>query len=294
MDERQPLPPGTMIDSIRVDDIVTSGGFGLTYWGEDTRLERIVFVKEYFPLGAAKRGIGRQIEARPEGMPVFKWGRQRCLEEARILGRLTHHGFPRVMSFQEANGTAYTILAAVEGGTLEAALGAQPAPLPDDDVRALLSQILDAVELLHAEGIVHRDLAPDNIMLTIAGDPVLTDLFCAHRIGHPMNPDWPIAKPGYSPIEQYSYDFSRLGPWSDIYAIGALFYRITTGIPPVPSIQRVDPHRADGAVDQLIPLARAALARYSTGLTMTIEHALAIEPQDRPASIQELRRIAGI
>jgi hypothetical protein len=174
-----------------------------------------------------------------------------------------------------------------EGPTLKAAL-AQQAERPDEaTIRTWLDPLLDALAVLHGAGCLHRDIAPDNILLTASG-PLLLDFGAARRVIGDLTHDLTVVlKPGYAPIEQYG-DVPTMtqGPWTDLYALACVVYYAITGKVPMPSVER--------AIEDHLPLlSTAAAGRYGESLLRVMDAALAVRPQDRPQDVARLRTLLG-
>ena len=215
----------------------------------------------------------------------YKWGLDRFLDEARMLARFDHPGIVRVQQFFEAHGTAYIAMEYLEGRTL-GALYEEEKVLREQRLRELLSPVLDALEQVHAAEFLHRDIKPGNIMFRSDGMPVLID-FGAARAALAMRSQnmTAIVTPGFSPIEQYSTSAeSKQGPWTDIYAIGAVLYRGMTGIVPSDATART-------MDDRLVPTGEAVTGRYGKPLTDAVDWALRMRGTDRPQSIVEWREV---
>jgi hypothetical protein len=175
------------------------------------------------------------------------------------------------------------------GQTLYEWLRAQDAPVPEATLLRIVGAVLEPLERLHAEGVVHRDVAPDNILMLEGGQPLLLDLGAARQIiGDMTQALTAFLKPGYAPVEQYAEGPPmRQGPWTDIYAMAAVMYFAVMGKAPAPSVERL-------IGDELRPLRDLAEGMYSPGLLSAIDRALAPRPEDRPASVAEFRCWLGI
>jgi hypothetical protein len=176
-----------------------------------------------------------------------------------------------------------------EGLTLRAALRDLPRTPGESWLTALLAQLLDALELIHARNCFHRDIAPDNILLLRDGRPLLLDFGAARRvIGDMTQVLTVILKPGYAPLEQYAETPSmKQGPWTDLYALASVVYFAITGEAPAPAVARV-------LTDPVVPIRKAAAGRYSEALLGAIDRALSVRPEGRPQSVAEFRRALGI
>jgi serine/threonine protein kinase len=218
------LPPGTRLGEFEVVRVLGVGGFGIVYLARDHALERDVALKEYMPSSLASRGLAGQITVRSSSFAeTYAIGLRSFINEARMLARFDHPSLVKVYRFWEDKGTAYMVMPYLEGRSLREVRKAMEAPPNGRWLRGLLDPVLDAVDRLHREGVFHRDIAPDNIIITSAGLPVLLDFGAARRaISDRTQAFTAILKPSYAPIEQYA-DMSsmRQGPWTDLYAIGA-------------------------------------------------------------------------
>ena len=283
---RGALQPGTRVKEFEFLQVLGHGGFGITYKGWDAALEKTVAIKEYMPADTAVRDIDQSVQPKTsDSEKDFRWGLERFLEEARMLARFDHPGIVRVQQFFEAHGTAYIAMEYLEGWTL-GALYEDRKVLKEDDLRTLLGPILDTLEQVHEADFLHRDIKPSNIMLRQGGIPVLID-FGAARVALAMRSQsmTTIVTPGYSPIEQYSASSeAKQGPWTDIYALGAVLYRGMTGIVPSDATART-------MDDSMAPVGEAAVGRYSKSLIDAVHWALRMWGPDRPQTIGEWRDV---
>ena len=283
---RGALPASTRVQEFEFQQVLGHGGFGITYRGWNTVLQKTVAIKEYMPAGTAIREGDLSVHPKTgEDEKDYKWGLDRFLDEARMLARFDHPGIVRVQQFFEAHGTAYIAMEYLEGRTL-GALYEEEKVLREQRLRELLSPVLDALEQVHAAEFLHRDIKPGNIMFRSDGMPVLID-FGAARAALAMRSQnmTAIVTPGFSPIEQYSTSAeSKQGPWTDIYAIGAVLYRGMTGIVPSDSTART-------MDDRLAPTGEAVTGRYGKPLTDAVDWALRMRGTDRPQSIVEWREV---
>lgn len=280
---RDALPPGTRVHEFEFRKVLGRGGFGITYLGWDSRLERAMAIKEYMPSGFAVRDAEWSVHPTSgEGHRTYTWGLDRFLEEARMLARFDRvPGVVDVKRIFEAHGTAYTVMEYLEGGTLSLILKPGKS-LSEDRLRAILAPLLEALEQVHAAGFFHRDIKPGNIMFRGDAIPVLIDFGAARAaIAGRSQSIAAIVSPPYTPIELYSASTeSRKGPWTDIYALGAVLYRGMTGVSPPEAPERV-------MDDRLVPIAEAAGRTYSKALTGAVDRALQMRIEDRPQSVRE-------
>ena len=242
MDSRLALPQNTILDgSYRIERVVGVGGFGITYEAEDLNLGTMVAIKEYYPFDFGDRDATMSVQPKSDLCKrTFEWGRSNFLQEARTLARFEHPNIVRVTRVFEANSTAYMVMRFEQGRNFEAWLTSLGRPPTQDELDAITAAVLRALETMHAANFLHRDIAPDNIIVRADGSPVLLDFGAARRAVAEMSQSVTgIVKPGYSPHEQYSSDSRLQGPWSDFYALGGTLYRAIAGRPPEEATLRV-------------------------------------------------------
>ncbi|MGE0579959.1 serine/threonine-protein kinase, partial [Reyranella sp.] len=278
------LPAGTELRGYEMMAILGQGAFGITYRARDLTLHRDVAIKEYLPTTLALReGHTTVVPRSPEHAEQFAWGRERFLEEARTLARLDRStAIVRVYDFLEANGTAYMIMALVEGESLSKRLQRDQS-LGPEAIEQLLFPLLDGLEEVHAAGFLHRDIKPANIMVDAKGDPTLID-FGASRAAMAQRTTTMTAifTPGYAAAEQFTS--VRLGPWSDIHGLAATLYHAITGHAPPSAIDRI-------MKDTCVPLAQLQPAGFAPALLAGIDAGLAVRAEDRPQSIADWRSL---
>ena len=212
------------------------GGFGITYRGLDVRLNRIVAIKEYYPTALVTRNQSRLVECYTDAQrPAYEKSRDQFLREAQTLARLDRiDEIVNILDYFPANNTAYIVMEYLEGKTLSQMV-TQDGPMSPETTLILLKPILRALAAMHAQGIIHRDISPDNLMMLKNGKVKLLDLGCARDIETSAMMSV-MLKPGYAPVEQYTG--SDQGPWTDIYALCATAYYLMTGLVPPASLMR--------------------------------------------------------
>lgn len=276
------LAPGYALNEYRIESTLGIGGFGLTYLATDCNLKLKVAIKEYMPSDLASRCDDQSIEPKSdESRDTFNWGLARFLDESRTLASFRHPNIVRVMRFFEANKTAYMVMEFVAGQSFTEWVKPRR-PLAEKEVLSIINPLLDGLELIHQGGYLHRDIKPSNIFIREDSSPVLLDFGSARAVS--ANTELTaIVTPGYAPFEQ-SHSHGNQGPWSDLYAIGAVLYWIVTGQRPVEAAARV-------RRDVMAPASQIGdPSRYSAGLLQAIDWALKPDEEARPQSVAEFRR----
>jgi len=222
-EHRHALPKGFELDGYRIKSMLGAGGFGITYLAEQTSIGRNVAIKEYLPAGIAARARD-DVSVEPvsdEDRADYEYGLGKFREEAKTLVTFDHPNIVTVHDYKEANGTAYLVMQYVEGETLQAILK-RDKTLPENEIREILDPILDGLDHVHKAEFLHRDIKPDNIVIRKDGVPILIDFGAARlALGEKSKSLTAIVTPGYAPFEQYASRGNQ-GPWSDIYAMGAV------------------------------------------------------------------------
>lgn len=286
--DTRPLPIGHRMEEFEITGVLGSGGFGIVYRAFDHALERVVAIKEYMPAMLATRQGDLSIALRGERFAAtFKTGRAGFINEARLLAKFDHPGLIKVLRFWEGHGTAYMATPCYEGLTLKQRLAGGRA-LGEADIMRMLAALLGALETLHRAQCFHRDIALDNILMQPDGTPVLLDFGSARKlIGDLVDDSSIMLKPGYSPIEQYTDDpaFPQ-GPWTDIYALGAVIHILVSGqLPPAAVVRSIS--------DNYQPL-EGSTQRYSATLLRAADAALRQRIEDRPQSVGAFAALLGL
>jgi len=285
-ERKHALPQGTVLrDSYRIESVLGSGGFAITYLGSHTGLDQKVAIKEYMPDQFAVREEDRAtVRPRSDAGDDYKHGLRRFAEEARTLAKFRHPGIVPVTDIFEENGTAYMVMEYVEGESLHQHL-ARVGTLDEPAFRTIFDPILAALAEVHANGILHRDIKPANIYVRADGSPVLLDFGNSREaLGTKARSLTVALTPGYAPSEQYS-SRGKQGPWTDIYSLGATMYASIAGIDP--------PEAPDRALDDdYVPVAevdKRIESEYAASLLEAVDRALAVRPDERPQDIGDFR-----
>ena len=285
------LPVGTRLGEFEIKQVMAAGGFGIVYRAWDELLNRWVALKEYMPSTLATRASSSQVVVRSRrDQNTFDVGLRSFVNEAHSLAQFDHPSLVRVYRFWEANGTAYMVMPLCEGLTLSETLAHLGAPPDEDWLLSLLAPLTEALAVIHAEQLYHRDIAPDNIILLARdGRPVLLDFGAARRvIGDTAHAPTVIVKAGYAPVEQYDeVPGMEQGPWTDIYALAAVVHFALAG-------GKLPSALARYAHDSYVPLSQRFAGRYSDGFLQAIDRGLAVRPADRTQSIEDFRHDMGL
>ena len=234
------LAPDTILkDKYRVGVLLGSGYFGMTYMAFDTVLQQMVAIKEFFPNGLVKRAEnGLEVSPVLDADSAFESGKRAFKEEAvRIFGSFDLPGICAVKDFFEANGTSYIVQEYLSGGTLKEYLQQKNNHMISwDECLEMFTPVLEGLNHIHAMGIIHRDISPDNLMFSASGELKLIDFGAAKY--HASSEDSLVAKSYYAAPEQYK-DTQMIGPWSDLYALCCVMYEVLTGKKPTPALLRM-------------------------------------------------------
>jgi serine/threonine-protein kinase len=281
------LPEGTRLWDGRfvLRRVLGRGGFGITYEATDRRLDRTVAIKELFPSPAFRRGL--DVVAPAHAMQLFAEARERFLREAAVLARFSHPGIVRIYEVAEENNTAYLVMELLDGRSLAALQAARGGgPLAEPDVLRVASSCGQALTVVHVDGVLHRDINPSNIVITLDGRAVLVDFGLAREFRSEVSGSMTrLVTPGYAPPEQYLGQ-GQFGPPTDVYGLSATLYKLLTGVAPVPALDRQggnsmpSPRRLNPA------LSRTVSDGVMDGLELVAAH--------RPATMVELMRRLGL
>ena len=274
------LKEGEFLQEYQVVRVLGAGGFGLTYLAFDQNLDKPVAIKEYLPNDLAVRFGATSVKPKStEAGEDFKWGLEQFLNEARTLAKFNHPNIIRINRFFEANGTGYIVMDYAEGQTLTAKIKEQ-SKLNESELKPLLLAVSEGLKQAHGFGILHRDIKPGNIMLLDDGTPILIDFGSARQaIGIKSKSVTSIVTPGYAPIEQYDSN-GKQGPWTDIYALGAVAYVGLVGERPPDATGRI-------RVDTMISALEAAKGQASEAFLKAVDWALCPHEDSRPQNIDD-------
>jgi serine/threonine protein kinase len=281
----QPLPQGHQLESYRISSVLASGGFSIVYLASDER-DQPVAIKEYLPASLALRHNGSVLPSIAEdNLATFRYGMRCFFEEGRALARLSHPNVVRVLNFFRANETVYLVMRYERGRTLQQHIGQRLGSLKENFIRHVFVQLLNGLREVHSARMVHLDIKPSNIYLRNDGTPVLIDFGGARHtaIAEGQQRLRPMYTPGFAPPEQYK-DRDLLGPWSDIYGVGASMYACMAGETPLTADKRVEN-------DRYVPATKLWAGKYSKELLETIDWCLELDHMQRPQSVFALQKV---
>ncbi len=276
------LPPGTVLrERYLIGRVLGEGGFGITYIGCDLRLELKVAIKEYFPTDRANRVARASTEVSSYSGAAgerYEAGKTRFLQEARAMARMDKQPvIVGVRDFFELNNTAYIVMEYVEGTTFKDLVAQRGGRVPAGELLHVMEPLFSALSAMHRQGLIHRDISPENLMLE-NGDVRLLDFGCARESAEGEVTMTIALKHGYAPVEQYQN--KGQGPWTDVYALSATMYYCLTG--------RKPPQSMDRLVEDELVLPR----KLGVDLTLRQERALiygmGVRPRRRFQSVEEL------
>ncbi|MDD3530312.1 MAG: serine/threonine-protein kinase [Gallionellaceae bacterium] len=272
------LPTGFRLGEYTIDRRIGGGGFSLVYLATAPDGQPVA-IKEYLPDGLVTRDEDGTVRtASPERESAFRQGMRYFFEEGRALADIRHPNVVEVSNFFRANETVYMVMRYERGKTLQnhiRALGGEP--MREGFIRSVFIQLLNGLREIHARRLLHLDIKPSNIHIRLDGTPVLIDFGAARQALLGDQNYVPMYTPGYAAPEQYNQR-SRLGPWTDIYGVGASMYACVAGRPPPPADERM-------LEEKLVPVREEFADRYSPELLGLIDDLLSLPYTERPQSV---------
>jgi serine/threonine protein kinase len=278
------LPDTELNNRYKIAEVLGHGGFGITYSALDKILNVKVAIKEYLPRQLATRAEGQTKVSifTGESRKHYNYGLKKFLEEAQSIAQFSHH--PNIVSardYFETNNTAYMVMEYIEGVTLKEYLGQKGGRIPFHEAKAIMMPVIDALREVHSAGLLHRDISPDNIFLTITRQVKLIDFGAArYQAGEQSKSLSVILKIGYAPEEQYRSS-GRQGPWTDVYAVAATLFKTITGQTPPDALDRLED-------DTLVPPSQLGVT-IPPQAEHTLLKALAVRASDRFQTVDEFK-----
>src|SRR3989344_5914290 len=271
-----PLPSGTVVGGYQIVKKLAAGGFGVVYLAEDPE-NRLVALTEDLPASRAERAAGELIpRVKPDKQPLYRLGLKSFFEEGRSLAQIAHPSVVSVLNFFRENETVYMVMNYLQGDTLQDFIVTardlkRDKVFRESTIRSLFDEIL------------HLDIKPANIFITNDNKAGLLDFGAAREVlSKEGNFIRPMYTPGFAAPEMYRRD-SSMGPWTDIYAIGACIYACMQGFPPNEAPQRIEKDRLSLALTKLRGV-------YSDNLIEVVEWCMALDPLSRPQSVFALQK----
>ncbi|HEY0562726.1 MAG TPA: serine/threonine-protein kinase [Methylophilus sp.] len=281
--KNQALPIGFKLHDYTITKVLSSGGFSFVYLAHDPN-KKTIAIKEYMPTGLALRDKGVTVQLDQHGdSAAFKHGLKSFFEEGLSLAKIDHRNIVRVLNFFRANNTVYMVMKYERGKSLQEYILAHQAPISENFVRRVFAELLTGLREVHTHKLLHLDIKPANIYIRLDGSPVLLDFGSARQTLSETKSNIPLSyTPGFAPPEQY-IDRRHLGPWSDIYSIGASMYAC---------LYRATPQAANLRVtkDNLVPAKVLGQHIYSDVLLELIDDCLNLDFLSRPQSVFSLQK----
>lgn len=278
-----PLPPDTQIGDYRIVRKLASGGFGIVYLAQDAQGQEVA-IKEYLPAALTTRSPGELVpKVAADKVSLYRLGLKSFFEEGRALAQISHPSVVSVLNFFRENETVYMVMNFLRGASLQEyvvlARGKKHHKvLRESTIRSLFDEVLRGLRIVHQHKMLHLDIKPANIFITDEDRAVLIDFGAAREV---LNKQAsfirPMYTPGFAAPEMYKRD-NNLGPWTDIYAIGACMFACMTGQPPTDVPNRRDKDRLAMALARLRGV-------YSDNLLELVQSAMALDPMERPQSV---------
>lgn len=280
----QPLPAGYVLNGYRIEKPLSSGGFSIVYLARDEAGTPFA-IKEYLPSSMPLRAEGVEVTVTDEGnLAIFRHGLKCFFEEGRALAMISHPNVVRVENFFRANETCYMVMQYVRGRTLQFHIQRNRHEFTEGFIRRLFTHLMNGLREVHANKLLHLDIKPANVFISMEGRPVLLDFGAARiTLSEEQSKLKPMYTAGFAAPEHYRFKPRELGPWSDIYSVGATMYTCIAGTPPQASDQREQK-------DRMIPLRTLARQQYSDELYAVVESCLEIDYLKRPQTAFELQK----
>ncbi|MHB1619475.1 MAG: serine/threonine protein kinase [Sulfuricella sp.] len=275
----QALPHGYQLLNYRIGKQISSGGFSLVYLAHDEN-ELPVAIKEYLPSALVLRESGALVQASSaENLNVFRYGMKCFFEEGLALARIAHPNVVRVTNFFRANETVYLVMQYERGRTLQDYILHRKKEIGENFIRRIFAEMLGGLREVHAHKILHLDIKPSNIYIRLDGSPLLLDFGAARQtLTQEKSSLNPMYTPGFAAPEQYGHDRDALGPWTDIYGVGASLFACLSGFAPQAANMRLEQDRQES-------VKKLWSGHYSEHFLELIDWCLKLDPLERPQSV---------
>ncbi len=281
--QNSPLPPGTKLQQYVIDRVISTGGFSIVYLGYNEHGIPVA-IKEFLPAGMSIRSGGVAVRiATPDDERRFQVGLRTFFREAEVISRIDSRSVVRILNFFLANNTAYLVMPFEHGRTLQHLIVHQFETLTDAVIQRIFCDVLSGLCIFHANDILHLDLKPSNIWIRTDESAMIID-FGTSRIGKTAKSSTPpMFTPGFAAPEQHRKQYSpeRIGPWTDIYNLGATIYSCIEGEPPITAEER-----ADGK--ELPELERRWGGQYTGKMLRMVDKMLRMSIDKRPSDSEKI------
>ena len=280
------LPQGYKLHNYRIDRAISRGGFSIVYRAVDDN-GTVVAIKEYLPSGLVLRSEGSRVHASSiENLDSFRFGMKCFFDEGKSLATINHANVVRVLNFFRANETVYMVMKYERGRTLQQYIQGNQGMLPEGLIRHVFSRLLNGLREVHSRRLLHLDIKPANIYIRTDGSPVLLDFGAARQVlasrGSRVTP---MYTPGFAAPEQYREgDSDRLGPWTDLYGVGASLFACFAAFAP----QAADSRSKD---DHYVSAKKLWAGKYSPRLLELVDQCLRLDPLQRPQSVYQVKKM---
>jgi hypothetical protein len=279
----QPLPAGYVLNGYRIEKPLSSGGFSIVYLARDEK-DTPFAIKEYLPSSLPLRSEGVEVRIDEANLSIFRHGLKCFFEEGRALAMISHPNVVRVENFFRANETCYMVMQYVRGRTLQFHIQRNRHEFTESFIRRIFIHLMNGLREVHARKLLHLDIKPANIFIAMEGRPVLLDFGAARiTLSEEAMKLKPMYTAGFAAPEHYRFTPGELGPWSDIYSVGATMYTCIAGTPPQAGDSREEK-------DRMIPLRTLARLPYSSDLYDIVESCLSVDHMKRPQTAFDLQK----
>jgi hypothetical protein len=276
------LSTGYHLQDYEIRKVLSSGGFSFVYLARDKN-KKTVAIKEYLPTSIAQRAENATVLPNADDVALFRHGLKCFFDEGLSLAKIDHKNIVRVLNFFRANETVYMVMQYERGKSLQDYILEHQGLVSEQFIRRVFSELSNGLREVHTQKLLHLDIKPANIYIRLDGSPVLLDFGSARQaLNENLAKSSPSYTPGFASPEQY-YDRKLLGPWSDIYSIGATMYACLT---------RTSPQAANLRIknDLLTPATKLGKNIYSQSLLEIIDKCLSLDYLERPQSVFSLQK----
>ncbi|PHV11910.1 serine/threonine protein kinase [Chitinimonas sp. BJB300] len=280
-----PLERGYQLLNYTIVKQLSAGGFSIVYLAHDEH-DQPVAIKEYLPNAIALRSEGEKVLATSaENLALFRHGMKCFFEEGKTLAQIRHPNVVRVINFFRANDTVYMVMEYERGRTLQKEIQLTDGGVKENMILYVFAHLMNGLREVHLKKMLHLDIKPANLYIRRDGSPVLLDFGSAREALNQtaLSKFTPMYTPGFASPEQYS-DRENLGPWSDIYSVGATLFACMCGMAPQAADQRVKEDRYQS-------VKKAWAGRYSPRLLELVDWSLELDHLARPQSVREVQKI---